>query len=121
MPVSKKPASKPVSKKVSKPAAKPAENSAIEFLSNVLTSTEDRFLKLLDQVITNQELGKKKAKEFTKKVTKFRDENVKKVTNLVNDSVKKALKTIDVARGSEVKELKEKIKTLEKKIGSRRK
>ena len=44
------------------------------------------------------------------------DSNKTKLLSLIDESVKKALSKADIARGSEIKELEEKIKTLEEKV-----
>jgi polyhydroxyalkanoate synthesis regulator phasin len=44
------------------------------------------------------------------------DSNKAKLSSLVDESIKKAMSKADIARSSEIKELKEQIKTLEEKI-----
>jgi|GEM_PF-3145449 len=88
-----------------------------EFIGTVLTATEDRFQKILDEFIVTQDFGKKEAEDFSKKMKGIYDSNKTKLLSLIDESVKKALSKADIARGSEVKELEEKIKTLEEKVG----
>ena len=87
-----------------------------EFIGNILTTTEDRFQKILDEFIVTQDFGKKEAEDFSKKMKGIYDSNKTKLLSLIDESVKKALSKADIARGSEIKELEEKIKTLEEKV-----
>ncbi len=87
-----------------------------EFIGSVLTTTEDRFQKILDEFIVNQNFGKKEAEDFSKKMKTVYDSNKAKLSSLVDESIKKAMSKADIARSSEIKELKEQIKTLEEKI-----
>ena len=87
-----------------------------EFIGTVLTATEDRFQKILDEFIVTQDFGKKEAEDFSKKMKGIYDSNKTKLLSLIDESVKKALSKADIARGSEIKELEEKIKTLEEKV-----
>lgn len=88
----------------------------IEFIGTVLTVTEDRFQKILDEFIVTQDFGKKEADDFSKKMKGIYDSNKTKLLSLIDESVKKALSKADIARSSEIKELEEKIKTLEEKV-----
>jgi len=88
----------------------------VEFIGTVLATTEDKFQKILDEFIVNQNFGKKEAEDFSKKMKGVYDSNKIKLLSLIDESVKKALTKADIARGSEIKELAEKIKTLEGKI-----
>ncbi|MHB8231428.1 MAG: hypothetical protein ACYDDB_00820 [bacterium] len=87
-----------------------------EFISSVLTTTEDKFQKILDEFIVNENFGKKEAQDFSKKMKDIYDSNKTKLLSLIDESVKKTLSKADIARSSEIKELAEKIKTLEEKI-----
>ena len=87
-----------------------------EFIGTVLTATEDRFQKILDEFIVTQDFGKKEAEDFSKKMKGIYDSNKTKLLSLIDESVKKTLSKADIARGSEIKELEEKIKTLEEKV-----
>jgi polyhydroxyalkanoate synthesis regulator phasin len=87
-----------------------------EFIGTVLTATEDRFQKILDEFIVTQDFGKKEAEDFSKKMKGIYDSNKTKLLSLIDESVKKALSKADIARGSEIKDLEEKIKTLEEKV-----
>ncbi len=87
-----------------------------EFIGTVITATEDKFQKVLDEFIVNQNFGKKEAEDFSKKMKGIYDSNKIKLLSLIDESVKKALNKADIARGSELKELEEKLKTLEVKI-----
>ena len=87
-----------------------------EFIGSVLTTTEDKFQKILDEFIVNQNFGKKEAEDFSKKMKGIYDSNKTKLSSLIDESIKKTLSKADIARSSEIKELKEKIKALEEKI-----
>ncbi len=87
-----------------------------EFIGTVLTATEDRFQKILDEFIVTQDFGKKEAEDFSKKMKNIYGSNKTKLMSLIDESVKKTLSKADIARGSEIKELEEKIKTLEEKV-----
>ncbi|MHB1545246.1 MAG: hypothetical protein ACYCSB_07475 [bacterium] len=87
-----------------------------EFIGTVLTATEDRFQKILDEFIVTQDFGKKEAQDFSEKMKGIYESNKAKMLSLIDESVKKALSKADIARGSEIKELHEKIKTLEEKV-----
>ena len=87
-----------------------------EFIGTVLTATEDRFQKILDEFIVTQDFGKKEAEDFSKKMKGIYESNKAKMLSLIDESVKKALSKADIARGSEIKELEDKIKTLEEKV-----
>ena len=87
-----------------------------EFIGTVLTATEDRFQKILDEFIVTQDFGKKEAEDFSKKMKGIYDSNKTKLLSLIDESVKKALGKADIARSSEIKELEEKIKMLEEKV-----
>ncbi len=87
-----------------------------EFIGTVLTATEDRFQKILDEFIVTQDFGKKEAADFSKKMKGIYESNKEKMLSLIDESVKKALSKADIARGSEIKELEDKIKTLEEKV-----
>ncbi|MCL4542434.1 MAG: hypothetical protein M1458_01645 [Deltaproteobacteria bacterium] len=87
-----------------------------EFIGSVLSTTEDKLQKILDEFIVNQNFGKKEAQSFSKKMKGIYDSNKTKLSSLIDESIKKTLSKADVARSSEIKELKEKIKTLEEKI-----
>ena len=87
-----------------------------EFIGTILATTEDRFQKILDEFIVTQDFGKKEAEDFSKKMKGIYDSNKTKLLSLIDESVKKALSKADIARGSEIKELEEKIKTLEEKV-----
>ncbi len=89
-----------------------------EFIGTVLNVTEDKFQKILDEFIVHQNFGKKEAEDFSKKMKDIYDSNKIKLLSLIDDSVKKALSRADIARGSDVKTLEEKIKKLEEKIGA---
>ncbi len=89
-----------------------------EFIGTVLGVTEDRFQKILDEFIVNQDYGKKEAEDFSNKMKSIYDTNKTKLLSLVDESVKKTLSKVDIARVSEIKELEEKIKTLEEKLNA---
>jgi polyhydroxyalkanoate synthesis regulator phasin len=90
-----------------------------EFMGTIITVTEDKFQKILDEFIVNQNFGKKEAEDFSIKMKGIYDSNKAKLLSLIDESVKKALSKADIARGAEIKELEEKIKTLEEKINKR--
>lgn len=87
-----------------------------EFIGSVLTTTEDKFQKILDEFIVNQNFGKKEAEDFSKKMKGIYDSNKTKLSSLIDESIKKALSKADIARSSEIKELKEKMQTMEEHI-----
>lgn len=87
-----------------------------EFIGSVLTATEDKFQRILDEFIVHQNLGKKEADDFSKKMKDVYESNKAKLSSIVDESIKKALSKADIARSSEVKELHEKIQKMEEKL-----
>ncbi len=88
-------------------------------VSSFLTATDDKFQKILDDFIVNQDFGKKEAEDFSKNMKDFYSNSKQKLSSLIDESIKKTLERADIARSSEIKELKEKIHELEKKLAER--
>lgn len=88
-------------------------------VGSILTATDDKFQKVLDRFIVDQNFGQEDAKDFSKKMKDIYDSNKSKLSSLIDESIEKALSGADIARGSEIKALQEKIKELELKINEK--
>ncbi len=86
------------------------------FVGSILTATDEKFQKVLDRFIVDQNFGQEDAKVFSKKMKEIFDSNKSKLSSLIDESIERALSKADIARSSEIKALQEKIKELESRI-----
>lgn len=94
-------------------------DSFSEFLGGILSATEEKFQDILDEFIVRQDFGKKDAEDFAKKMKGIYDSNKKRIISMIDESVDKALTKANIARGSEIQELKNKIKIIEEKLNKK--